>query len=189
MSTPDPIDNIIWQDASGLTANGWNPNRVHKAELRLLEHSLLTTGWIQPILVNPNGIIIDGFHRWRLSQDSKRIKDRWHGRVPTAVLPVSDAEAMLITVRINRAKGTHVAVEMSRLVHLLLNEHGYTREQIAEGIGALREEVDLLAQEDVFTNLEIKSWAYSNAWYPEQVTVSDDEAEAEAADDEQPATV
>lgn len=165
----DPIDSIKWVSASDLHANAWNPNRVHRAELRLLEHSLLSTGWIQPLLVNPNHLIIDGFHRWRLSQDSKKVKARWGGEVPVAVLPVTDPEAMLITVRINRAKGTHVGIEMSKLVHLLLTEHGYTREQIAQGIGATKDEVDLLAQDDVFDELEIASHAYSKAWYPERV--------------------
>lgn len=165
----DPIDNISWVASSDLRANAWNPNRVHRAELRLLEHSLLTTGWIQPILVNKGLLIIDGFHRWRLSQDSKAIIARWDGKVPVATLDVSDAEAMLITVRINRAKGTHVGIEMSRLVHDLLHVHSYTREQIAKGIGATKDEVDLLAQDDVFTALNISSWAYSKAWYPERV--------------------
>lgn len=165
----DPIDNIRWVEADSLRANGWNPNRVHKAEMRLLEHSLLSTGWIQPLLINEGDLIIDGFHRWRLSLDSKKVRERWGGRVPVAVLPVDDAEAMLITVRINRAKGTHVAVEMSRLVHALLTEHDYTREQIAQGIGAHKDEVDLLAQDNVFTQQGIREWAYSPAWYPEYV--------------------
>lgn len=162
----DPIDAIAWVDGASLRANHWNPNRVHKPELRLLEHSLLTTGWIQPILANPTGLIIDGFHRWRLSQDSKVVRERWAGRVPVATLDVDDATAMAITVRINRAKGSHVAVEMHRLVHDLLTVHGWDREQVAKEIGATLHEVDALAQEGVFAAKGIKQWAYSQAWYP-----------------------
>lgn len=164
-----PIDSIVWRDTSELKANGWNPNRVHKAELKLLELSLLKTGWIQPVLVNKNDMIIDGFHRWRLSQDSKAVKAEFGGKVPVAVLPVEDDEAMAITVRINRAKGTHVAVEMHKLVLQLLMDYGWTREQVAKEIGATLDEVDILAKEGVFAAKNIAKWAYSQAWYPVEV--------------------
>ena len=162
----DPISKIEWREASSLKANYWNPNRVHKPELKLLEHSLLSTGWIQPILVNKNGMVIDGFHRWRLSQDSEAVKARYGGKLPVAVLPVEDDVAMAITVRINRAKGTHAAVEMHKLVEALVNDFGWSREQIAQEIGAHKNEVDLLLQDGVFKAKDIKNWAYSKAWYP-----------------------
>ena len=162
----DPINSIVWMDAADLSANHWNPNRVHRQELRLLAHSLLTTGWIQPILANRNLIIIDGFHRWRLSQDNKAVVKRWDGQVPVAILDVDDAQAMAITVRINRAKGTHVAVEMHSLVTALLEEHGWTVEEVAKEIGATKDEVELLSRDGVFEAKGISQWAYSKAWYP-----------------------
>ena len=162
----EPVDNIRWVPADTLDPNTWNPNRVHSAELRLLERSLLSTGWLQPLLVNPDRLIIDGFHRWRLSQDSKAVRSRWKGKVPVAVLDVDRPTAMLMTIRINRAKGTHVAVEMSAIVRELLEDHGVSRETIAAEIGGTKDEVDLLAQESVFTAKNINKWAYSKAWYP-----------------------
>ncbi|MFD1145956.1 ParB N-terminal domain-containing protein [Saccharothrix hoggarensis] len=162
----DPLSHIQWVATGRLDPNAWNPNRVHKAELRLLEKSLLVTGWIQPLLVNPDALIIDGFHRWRLAQDSKRVKERWGGRVPVAVLDLDRPQAMMQTIRINRAKGTHVAVSMSEIVRELIGEHGYDPQQIAAEIGATRDEVDLLAQDGVFAVKGIADWAYSPAWYP-----------------------
>ena len=162
----EPVDNIRWVPADTLDANTWNPNRVHGAELRLLERSLLSTGWLQPLLVNPDRLIIDGFHRWRLSQDSKPVRARWKGKVPVAVLDVDRPTAMLMTIRINRAKGSHVAVEMSAIVRELISEHGVARDVIAAEIGGTKEEVDLLAQEGVFTAKNIAKWGYSKAWYP-----------------------
>ena len=53
-----------------LQANGYNPNVVLKTELELLEFSVLKTGWIQPILVSRDYVIIDGFHRFRSVCDS-----------------------------------------------------------------------------------------------------------------------
>lgn len=162
----EPVDHIRWVPADTLDPNTWNPNRVHGAELRLLERSLLSTGWLQPLLVNPERLIIDGFHRWRLSQDSQAVRARWKGRVPVAVLDVDRPTAMLMTIRINRAKGSHVAVEMSAIVRELIEEHGMARDVIAAEIGGTKEEVDLLAQEGVFSARSISKWAYSQAWYP-----------------------
>lgn len=165
---PDPIDAVSWKPASQLRPNWWNPNRVFKPELRLLERSMLSTGWMQPILVNPDMLIIDGFHRWRLAQDSKAMQQRWGGLVPVVVIPVPEDEAMALTVRINRAKGVHVAVEMHSLVARLLTEHSWPRERIAKEIGASLAEVDTLAQEGVFALKRIADWSYSKAWYPEE---------------------
>lgn len=162
----DPIDHVQWVPATTLQACSWNPNRVHRAEMRLLEHSVLTTGWLQPILANPDGLIIDGFHRWRLAQDSQRIRDRWAGQVPVAVLDLTRAESMLMTIRINRAKGTHIAVHMAAIVHELISVHFYDPQEIAQGIGATLDEVKLLAADGVFEVKGIKDWAYSQAWYP-----------------------
>lgn len=165
---PDPIDKVEWVAATSLRANDWNPNRVFTPELRLLEHNLLTIGWVQPILANTGRLIIDGFHRWRLSQDSQKVMQRWGGLVPVAVLDIPDDEAMALTVRMNRAKGSHVAVHMHALVARLLTDHGWTRQQVGKAIGATLDEVDVLAQDGVFAIKRTADWAYSKAWYPEE---------------------
>jgi ParB-like chromosome segregation protein Spo0J len=162
----DPVDNIVWVEAVTLRSNFWNPNRVMIQEMRLLEHSLVSTGWIQPLLINRNNMIIDGFHRWRLAQDSKVIQERWKGRVPVSILDVDDDVAMAITVRINRAKGVHVAIEMHKLVTSLVKDWEWDRKRIAKEIGAPLAEVDVLLQSGVFSTKNIKNHAYSNAWYP-----------------------
>jgi ParB-like chromosome segregation protein Spo0J len=91
---------------------------------------------------------------------------RWHGKVPVAVLDVDRPTAMLMTIRINRAKGTHVAIELSGIVRALIEDWGYDRAVIADEMGATKEEVDLLAQQGVFGAKNINSWAYGKAWYP-----------------------
>lgn len=152
--------------AGDLHANAWNPNRVHRRELTLLEHSLMSTGWIQPVLANPEGLIIDGFHRWRLTLDSPKVREVFGGMLPVAVLDVTRPEAMLLTIRINRAKGTHVALDMSAIVRELLEDHGYAARDIAREMGAGLDEVNLLAQEGVFAVRDIPNHRYSKAWYP-----------------------
>jgi len=78
----DPINRIEWRDAASLEANNWNPNVVFTPELRLLERSILLTGWTQPILITADGLIIDGFHRVRLALDSRAILERYGGKLP-----------------------------------------------------------------------------------------------------------
>lgn len=183
----DPINRIEWVTASELDGNSWNPNRVHKMELRLLESNILSTGWLQPILINRDNLIIDGFHRWRLAQDSKELRARYGGKVPVARLDLDRGEAMLLTIRINRAKGSHVASDMSLIVHELLEVHGYDEETIMRGIGATRQEVQLLAQDGVFSAAKIADWAYSPAWYPRLPTAAEaaaGEPETERPDDD-----
>lgn len=163
----DPIDRITWLKAEDLQANAWNPNIVFDAEFRLLERSILTIGWVQPVLVSRAGTIIDGYHRWRLSIDSAPIRKKYGGLLPCAVLEVGEDEAMVLTVRMNRAKGSHVAVKMSVLVRRLIDGFGWDAQQIAAEIGANRDEVELLYSESIFTSRRIDKWRYSKSWVPE----------------------
>jgi hypothetical protein len=165
----DPINRIAWLPAEALRPNWYNPNVVFGPELRLLELSILRTGWVQPVLATRDGMIIDGYHRWRLAQESPRLLERYGGRLPVALLDLDEAEAMLLTVRMNRAKGSHVAVKMSELVKTLIDRHGLDRQQIAHEIGATLDEVDLLYQDGVFKARKIAEWQYSKAWYPKEV--------------------
>ncbi|MDC7784792.1 ParB N-terminal domain-containing protein [Rhodoplanes sp. TEM] len=166
----DPISKIEWRDAASLDANDYNPNVVFTPELRLLERSLLVTGWVQPILITPAGQIIDGFHRAMLSRESTALRARYGGLVPCAVLDVPRHKAMLLTVRMNRAKGTHVAVRMSAIVRELIDVHHCDPQEVAIEIGATRDEIDLLYQDGVFKKKNIADYRYSFAWYPAETT-------------------
>jgi hypothetical protein len=168
-----PIMHIEWRRADSLKANHWNPNFVMTPELILLERSLMVTRWVQPILITPPGLIIDGFHRVQLSKDSLKLNAKFAGLVPCAVLDISESEAMMLTVRMNRAKGTHGALKMSELVHSLIDDHGCDPAEVAAEIGATAEEVALLYQDSVFTVRDIKNYQYGKAWVPKEVANAD----------------
>ena len=164
----EPVENIQWFDVADLKANDWNPNNVMSQEMKLLELNILLHGWIQPILVTKEGFIIDGFHRCTLSKISKKIQERYKGKVPCAVLDITEPEAMMLTVRINRAKGTHVAFRMSDLIRRLVDKHGVTFQEIEQKIGAYKGEVELLYREDVWSRKDSANQVYSQAWRPKQ---------------------
>lgn len=164
----DPINNIQWLNAEDLDGNDYNPNVVFTPELKLLERSILKTGWVQPILISKDNIIIDGFHRWRLSQDSKKIVELYAGKVPCAIIELEKPQAMILTVRMNRAKGSHIAVQMSQIVHQLIDEFKIDIQELAQEIGATKDEIDLLYQDGVFKMKNISKYKYKNAWYPHE---------------------
>ena len=164
-----PISNVEWVDVDLLEANDYNPNVVFNNELKLLKFSLLKQGWIQPVLVCKNNdkyTIIDGFHRSSLARTDKQVREFTNGKVPVVVLEISEAERKCLTIRINRAKGSHVAIKMSEIIQSLINEHNMSVKQICKEIGATKDEVDLLMMDNVFKALEISDKEYSKAWYP-----------------------
>ena len=164
----EPLEQIKWLNHKELTANNYNPNCVFTPELKLLERSILLTGWVQPILAAKDMTIIDGFHRWMLSKESESMNKRWGGFMPVAVLDVDRAQAMILTVRMNRAKGSHIAVRMHEMVTELIDVHKLDKQELALELGATMEEIDLLYQEGVFTHKNIANYRYSKAWIPKE---------------------
>lgn len=165
----NPIDEIVWLNTSEIVPNGYNPNVVATTEMRLLEFSLITNGWVQPIIINDNEqgkVIIDGFHRFTLANTSKALIKRDGGKVPCVLMNLSEPERMLLTIRINRAKGTHVSFRMADIVKQLIHEYNINPKHIAKSIGATKAEIDLLLMDDVFEKLDIPNHEYSKAWYP-----------------------
>mgnify|MGYP002847102218 FL=1 len=158
----NPIENVTWIDVNRLKVNDYNPNKVLKNEMRLLELSISKNGWIQPILINQDYEIIDGFHRATIAKTSKVIGSF----VPCCILDAPKPDQMLLTIRMNRAKGQHMAFKMHEVITRLHDEYDYSIDEIAKQIGASHEEINLLLQENVFKKLDIENHEYSKAWIP-----------------------
>ena len=164
-----PISNVTWVDVEKLKANDYNPNVVYSKEMELLKLSILKNGWIQPVLVTHEMVIIDGFHRASLAKVDKQVKSLTGGKVPVVIMELSEPERMLLTVRINRAKGSHIAIRMSDLIKSLINDYGMKPDYVAEQIGATSDEIDLLLMDGVFKKFNInKETKYSKAWVPKK---------------------
>jgi ParB-like chromosome segregation protein Spo0J len=163
----DPINNIVWLDSHELTANDYNPNIVFSPELKALERNILAIGWVQPVIASTSKIIIDGFHRTMLSKESAKLKKIYDGKVPCVLFDVERDKAMILTVRMNRAKGSHVALRMSKMVRELIDDHAWESQALAKELGASKKEIDLLYQDGIFKMRNIKNYKYSNAWYPQ----------------------
>lgn len=159
-----PLDKIIWIDREKLKPNNYNPNSVAPPELRLLKISIKEDGWTQPIVVNSDYTIVDGFHRWTVS-GHKEIYNITDGKVPIVILNDADeVQRKMATIRHNRARGTHGVLEMSKILEDMVAE-GIDGEEIAKRLQMDKDEVVRLLfnagipKSDVFENYE-----FTEAW-------------------------
>lgn len=165
---PDPIDQIQWRDASELHANDYNPNKQAATETKLLEVSLLEDGWTQPIVVNEDDEIVDGFHRWTVAQ-RKAMMEKYGGKVPVVKLSgKTKSDRMMSTIRHNRARGTHHVEGMANIVQKLIEE-GKTFDEIQHRLGMDYEEVERFAIKLGIPYTEVvEKHEFSKAWVPDR---------------------
>jgi ParB-like chromosome segregation protein Spo0J len=139
-----PLENLKWVDPTTLTANDYNPNHVAPPEMELLKISILENGWTQPIVISPDGTIVDGFHRWTLGLKDKEVQKLTDGLVPVVTLTNLDqALSRLATIRHNRARGNHYVVKMADIIHEL-KALNLSDEEISQRLGMELEEVERL---------------------------------------------
>lgn len=166
----DPVYHVKPVDVFTLNPNIWNPNTVFNTELTLLEESILESLWLHPIIVNKNLTIIDGYHRYWLAKNSQKIMEKDNGLVPCVILDIDDRDAMMMTVRINRAKGTHGAIQMRDLVRTLIDEHDVSPQEMVEKMGMTESEVGLLYEGSLLKKRNLQNHTYSKAWVPIETT-------------------
>lgn len=137
-----PIDRV--------EGNDYNPNKVAPPEMKLLEVSIWEDGYTQPIVTYYDAerdiyIVVDGFHRWLILRDSKRIREREQSMCPVVVIDKALGERMASTIRHNRARGTHNVELMSQIVAELV-EMGKGDRWICQNIGMSADELLRLKQ-------------------------------------------
>jgi ParB-like chromosome segregation protein Spo0J len=164
----EPVDCILWVKGETVQANDYNPNSVAPPEMKLLEHSILSDGYTQPIVTyGHDGIseVVDGFHRNRVGKECKAVKDRVHGYLPVTVINSERedlTDRMASTIRHNRARGKHKVEAMSDIV-IELKRRNWTDERIAKNLGMDQDEILRLCQitglADLFSDQEFSaSW-------------------------------
>jgi ParB-like chromosome segregation protein Spo0J len=123
-----------------LKPNDYNPNAVLPENLKLLTQSILTNGWTMPIVIRPDYVIIDGFHRWMVA-GVEPLLSRLGGKVPCATVEHADADANVYgTITHNRARGVHQLGPMKGIIKRLL-ANGKSVPEIGKQLGMRPEEV------------------------------------------------
>ena len=145
-----------------MTANDYNPNRVAPPELALLKTSIVEDGWTQPIVVRSDHVIVDGFHRWTVSEDPV-IYGMTDGFVPVVVLPPAETHdhQRLSTIRHNRARGTH----MVRAMADIMADLHLPDDELRIRLGMEQEEIDRLRQRGNMLKRGAAE-SFSAAWVP-----------------------
>jgi hypothetical protein len=61
---------ILTKPIQDIKPNGYNPNRIEPDKFKSLVENIKRFGYIQPILIDSNNIIIDGEHRWKACKEA-----------------------------------------------------------------------------------------------------------------------
>jgi ParB-like chromosome segregation protein Spo0J len=165
----EPVDCVLWVRAEELHANDYNPNAVAPPEMRLLQLSIMSDGYTQPIVAWPDSAgsyeVVDGFHRNRVAREVGAVKKRVMGRLPIAVINTdrtSKEDRIASTIRHNRARGKHQVDAMADIV-LDLARRNWDDTKIAKELGMEPDEVLRLKQitglAELFADRE-----FSEAW-------------------------
>lgn len=141
-----PVDCVEWVPAELVVANTYNPNRVAPPEMRLLELSILSDGYTQPIVANEENarfVVVDGFHRNRIGKESRGVRAQLGGYLP--IVRIRDTQGdtdkrMASTIRHNRARGRHQVDAMTDIV-LGLSKRNWSEAKIARELGMDADEV------------------------------------------------
>jgi ParB-like chromosome segregation protein Spo0J len=167
MNQVSPVYNIIAVPIEKVQANSYNPNKVAPPEMKLLEKSIWEDGYTMPCVcyyIEGKDVyeIVDGFHRYLIMKNSKKIYERERGLLPVSVIDKDESNRMASTIRHNRARGTHDIELMVNIVRDLKNS-GMSNEWIMKNIGMDADELLRLRQlsglADMFKNEEFsKSW-------------------------------
>lgn len=160
MITPDtPIDAVRPAD--------WRANYVLKPDMRLLADSLREYGWLAPIIARrEDSVIIDGFHRWVAAQGDAEIMARDDRMVPVLWLDVDQVDAMIMHVRLNRARGQLLARPLSNILHQIHYSRKYSHRPIYSLFQMRPEESEILADASLLKSRKVSEHQYSAAWVP-----------------------
>jgi len=173
-----PIDLVLWVPIKEVHKNEYNPNAVAPLELKLLEQSIISDGYTQPIVTwvseEKGREIIDGFHRSKVAKQSEKVAETLNGFLPVTTVrdtQTDKSNRMASTIRHNRARGTHAIDAMSEIV-LELKARNWKTERICKELGMEEDEVLRLCQitglSGLFSDVE-----FSLAW--ESDTASNDD--------------
>lgn len=167
-----PIDFVRWESHKNISANDYNPNSVAPPEMKLLELSIISDGYTQPIVAwdNDDGSyeVIDGFHRSRVGRESKEVSIKVNGMLPISVVNKDrqgKENRMASTIRHNRARGEHGVDAMSDIV-VELTKRKWSDNRIAKELGMEPDEVLRLRQVGGLSEMFADS-EFSEAWETE----------------------
>ncbi len=162
-----PVYNVKAVPVEKIQGNTYNPNSVAPPEMKLLETSIWEDGYTMPIVCYylkeiDKYEIVDGYHRYTVMMNSKKIYKREKGKLPVVVIEKDESNRMASTIRHNRARGTHSIDLMVNIVSEL-TKSGMSDAWIMKNIGMDADEILRLKQISGITEL-FKDKNFSKSW-------------------------
>lgn len=144
----------------------WRANYVLKPDMDLLRESMIDFGWTAPIVVRvEDQTIIDGTHRWIIANEID-FQKRYGKEIPVLFIDCDEIDAMLMHVRLNRARGKIFAKPFSRLLKKIILSDKYSDNDLAQILIMSPDEIDLMLAGGLLKHRKIPQHQYSRAWVP-----------------------
>lgn len=133
-----------------LKPNCYNPNRMTDERYQELLKEIEHLGRIpKPIIVDKDGVIIDGEHTWRAAQELK------YSDLPCEIVDVSDFEKRRLTFKYNQ-HGQHDPVLLGKMLKEMCEMEGLSQRELAKRIniseGTVRNALLFLEAQDDLRN-------------------------------------
>lgn len=164
----EPVDCVLWIKTEMIEANDYNPNVVAPPEMKLLELSIESDGFTQPIVgfrEEDHTEVVDGFHRNIIGKESPKVRERVKGYLPITLINTTRqdrSDRIAATIRHNRARGKHVVTAMSDII-VELSRRNWSDQRIAKELGMEPDEVLRLKQITGLAEL-FQDKEFSPAW-------------------------
>jgi|LauGreDrversion4_2_1035121.scaffolds.fasta_scaffold07792_5 ParB-like chromosome segregation protein Spo0J len=159
--------NIEYVDMDLLVVPSWRATYVLRPELLIISGSLMEFGFIQPIHVRrSSNEIIDGSERFLLASNIDDIYEQLDGKIPVVFHDVSQIDAMIMHLRLNRGRSTVVAAKTSEIIRKAKRSGDYRNSDFNELLSMRNEELSLMLDGSVLKARKIKEHNYAKAWVP-----------------------
>jgi hypothetical protein len=153
----------------------WRATSILRPDFLLLKTSMTESGWLQPLVVRlADKSIIDGSERWNIACSDEKFSRKHGETVPVVFHDVDEIDAMILHVRMNRARGFVHPVRLSSVVNKIIVSEKYNERDLAPILSMSDDELELLLTGDLIKKKNLQKYEYSRAWIPVEVA-SDEE--------------
>lgn len=134
---PEPIFEIV--DINTLIPREGNPNELTDEQMKSLDYAIDRFGFLQPLVVNQDGIIVDGAHRYDV------LRERGIEQVRVSrVITRDENELKLLSQTLNKLRGSHnLRKDISEMEILM----GYNPDELKSLLGFDETGLDLMRQQ------------------------------------------
>lgn len=141
----------------------WKATYIFRPDLKTLQKNIESVGVLYPALVrDEDSTIIDGHARWLVAQNDKELKKKF----PVLYVDCTEAEAMILHVQINRARGQIIAKDLSDLINLLIDDGEFDEEEIRLAFDMSIDEFEVLVDGSLVKRKNLKEHKYNKSWVP-----------------------